>query len=409
MNILYLNTTYLCGGAEKVANQIFDGMRERGHHVYEIVSYHKKSEQLKEGIHVLYPSMPMLLFNRLITRNHSNTSLCIPYSRLKIIRFIKKHNIDLIHIHNAHGNFLGIHDIQKLSEICPVIWTVHDFWPLTGHCTYPTGCPDLWRSGCLHCPQLANYPPIRKDIARKLLAEKHSSFQQKNIHYVVPSHWMLKQFRQSHLVAEHCSMIYNSLNPAEWKTYDKTELRKKYHIPQNMKVLAFVAADPDKPLKGMSILLNALQQISSPESYLLLIAGQSESFSKNCKKEFQIRSFGYLTDQKKMNEFYSLADLLINPSTYETFGLVTIESMASGTPVAAFSICAMPEILTDDCGWCIPVPDSSLLAHTIETAFSNTTQRKVMEKAARSRIETIFSEKQMLDSYETLYHQVLNH
>lgn len=115
MNILYLNTTYLCGGAEKVANQIFDGMRERGHHVYEIVSYHKKSEQLKEGIHVLYPSMPMLLFNRLITRNHSNTSLCIPYSRLKIIRFIKKHNIDLIHIHNAHGNFLGIHDIQKLS------------------------------------------------------------------------------------------------------------------------------------------------------------------------------------------------------------------------------------------------------------------------------------------------------
>ena len=32
-----------------------------------------------------------------------------------------------------------------------------------------------------------------------------------------------------------------------------------------------------------------------------------------------------------------------------------------------------------------------------------------MEKAARSRIETIFSEKQMLDSYETLYHQVLNH
>ena len=69
----------------------------------------------------------------------------------------------------------------------------------------------------------------------------------------------------------------------------------------------------------------------------------------------------------------------------------------------------MPEILTDDCGLCIPVPDSSLLAHTIETAFSNTSQRKVMEKAARSRIETIFSEKQMLDSYETLYHQVLNH
>ena len=39
MNILYLNTTFQCGGAEKVTSQIFQGMRARGHEVYQIVSY----------------------------------------------------------------------------------------------------------------------------------------------------------------------------------------------------------------------------------------------------------------------------------------------------------------------------------------------------------------------------------
>lgn len=405
MNILYLNTTYLCGGAEKVTNQIFEGMRARGHQVYEIVSYHKRVETLQPGISVLYHGKPMLLLNRLTTGNHSNASLTIPYSLHAILRFIQEHQIDVVHLHNAHGNFLGIRDIRSIADVCPIVWTIHDFWPLTGHCASPTNCPDLWAEGCRTCTQLQNYPPLRKDIAHHLWKEKALAFSHPNIHYATPSHWMLSQVRRSHLADADCLCIPNSLNTSLWIPYPKEELRRKYQIPDNKRILAFVAADPSKKSKGMHLLLEALQQLPDPERYLLLIAGQKNGLDTLEHSRFSIRHFGYLTDQKQMNEFYALADILINPSLYETFGLVNIEAMASGTPVIAFSVCAMEEIITPECGWCTKAGDSQLLAETIQSSFSCDLNH--MGKNARDRVMSTYSEADMLTAYEHLYKKVV--
>lgn len=408
MNILFLNTTYLCGGAEKITNQIFDGMRARGHQVYEIVSYHKKTEPLKPGMTVLYQGAPMLLMNRLITGNHNNASLSIPYSRHAILHFIKEKHIDVVHLHNAHGNFLGIRDIRAIADVCPVVWTLHDFWPLTGHCASPTDCPALWKEGCQSCPQLQNYPPLRKDIAHQLWKEKYTAFSHPNIHYVTPSFWMLEQVKQSHLKNADCQCIPNSLNTSLWKAYEKKELREKYQLPVSKQILAFVAADPAKKSKGMHLLLDALERLSNPEQYLLLIAGQKTGIQLLENSGFSIRHFGYLTDQKKMNEFYALADILINPSLYETFGLVNIEAMASGTPVIAFSVCAMEEIISSDCGWCIEPENSVKLAQSIENSFSSASDLEQRSRLSRQRVLDYYSETNMLGAYENLYKKVVN-
>lgn len=405
MNILYLNTTHICGGAEKVTNQIMDGMKQKGHTVYEIVCYHKRSEPLPSHIYVLYHSIPMLAFKRVITGNHSNANLTIPYSKHVILKFIKEKHIDVVHLHNAHGNFLGIRDIQAIADICPLIWTIHDFWPLTGHCTSPTNCPDYWKTGCTCCPQLNNYPPIRKDIAHKLWKEKCHAFSHPNIHYVVPSHWMLEQTQNSHLRNASLSFIPNSLNPSDWYNYNKSELRKKYQIPDNKRILSFVAADPTKKTKGMHLLLEALHKLTNPEKYFLLIAGQESNLEQLKQAGFSYRHFGYLSEQKEMNEFYALADILVNPSIYETFGLVNIEAMASGTPVIAFSVCAMEEIITPECGWCIKTGNIPLLTQTIQMAFESDLSQ--MGQSARKQVESNFSELQMLHEYENLYKKVV--
>ena len=402
MNILFLNTTYICGGAESVASQILQGMSARGHHVYEIVSYHKRPEPLPGNVSAIYDTKARLLLNRLITHNHGNDSLSIPYSLRRISAFIKDKHIDVIHLHNAHGNFLGIRDIRKLSMLCPVVWTVHDFWPLTGHCASPTGCPDLWKEGCPSCPHLDNYPPLRQNKAAALLKEKEECFNRSSILYTVPSRWMEQQFRQSVIGRQKCICIHNSLDTDLWKPMDKNSLREKYGLPADKHILAFVAADPQKKSKGMDLLLGALEKLPSPEDYLLLIAGREGGLEKIRQCGFAARHFGYISDQEKMNEFYAMADLLVNPSLYETFGLVNIEAMSCGTPVIAFSICAMEEIIADT-GWCVHSIDSQSLAKAIEKAFSSADVLREKSLASRQRAVLHFSKKQMLDAFETAY------
>ncbi|MCZ2614366.1 glycosyltransferase [Bacteroides fragilis] len=78
-----------------------------------------------------------------------------------LIRKIKKMKPDIIHIHNIHGYYLNyplLFNYLSDSEI-PVVWTLHDCWSFTGHCTYFSfiGC-DRWRTGCFSCPQKKKYP-----------------------------------------------------------------------------------------------------------------------------------------------------------------------------------------------------------------------------------------------------------
>src|SRR6185369_9236131 len=60
---------------------------------------------------------------------------------------------NVIHLHNIHWhsrNFSPLM-IPILSRKKALIWTIHDMWPLTGHCYNPYEC-DRWRNGCGSCP-----------------------------------------------------------------------------------------------------------------------------------------------------------------------------------------------------------------------------------------------------------------
>ena len=89
MRILYLNTTYAGGGAEKVVRQIYQGMQQRGHEVYEIVCYNRRGNIDDPHVHVLYPNDLMKIFMRVQTYNRGNHNKTIPYAISYIRKFVK--------------------------------------------------------------------------------------------------------------------------------------------------------------------------------------------------------------------------------------------------------------------------------------------------------------------------------
>ena len=66
----------------------------------------------------------------------------------KLIEKIREWDPDVIHLHNIHGFILQVEELfSYLKQACkPVVWTLHDCWPYTGHCAFYdyTGC-DQWR------------------------------------------------------------------------------------------------------------------------------------------------------------------------------------------------------------------------------------------------------------------------
>lgn len=75
------------------------------------------------------------------------------------IKTLEEINPDIIHLHNIHGYYLNVEILFKfLKEINKrVIWTLHDCWAFTGHCSHFEfiGC-NKWKTGCFDCPEKKN-------------------------------------------------------------------------------------------------------------------------------------------------------------------------------------------------------------------------------------------------------------
>ncbi len=103
---------------------------------------------------------------------------------------------------------------------------------------------------------------------------------------------------------------------------DKNILRKKYHLPEDKKIILF----PGRPSygKGFDIALEVIERLGS--SYCLIVLGEGSVKNSN------VHFLGKITNNK-MPEIYNIADLSFFPSRYEGNSVSVLESAACGTPL----------------------------------------------------------------------------
>jgi len=117
----------------------------------------------------------------------------------------------------------------------------------------------------------------------------------------------------------------------------------------------------------------------------------------------------YLGNQQDIEEIITCADVLIQPSEHESFGLVPLEAMACEVPVIATASGGIREVIKDgETGYLCEVGDTDTMAgHAIEL-LANPELARQMGQKSRERAK-LFSKDKIVVQYEQMYQELLGH
>ena len=268
----------------------------------------------------------------------------------KLIKFIKQYNPDIIHLHNLHGYYINIKilfEYLKNEYKGKIVWTLHDCWAFTGHCTYFTYAKcNKWQKECFSCTEKNSYPQsLVMDNSRKNYLEKKDLFSGiPNLNVITVSDWLKSEVEKSFLNQYPVRRIYNGVDLAKFSP-TQTDVREKYNC-ENKKLILLVSDGWDER-KGYSKFIETAKK--SPADWQYIVVGLSKTQISEMPQN--VIGLERTWNQQELIDLYSAADLFFNPSVEETFGLVTVEAMACGTPVVVVNSTASPELLKENgCG-----------------------------------------------------------
>lgn len=327
-----------------------------------------------------------------LSRNFGKQGYFSKLATKGLIRKIEKINPDVIHLHNLHGSYLNLpllFKFLKKSEAKKVI-TLHDCWLFTGKCPHFTEVQCYkWKESCGDCPQLSIYPKSKKDTTKKCLQDKKEWLSGiDNLKIVAVSNWLRDTAKQSFLNQYSIETIYSGIDESVFKEKKDDYIRNKYNL--NGKFIILGVSSEWKNQKGLDDFLKLSKLIDEDE--IIVLVGLTEEQIKEMPKN--IIGIKRTESKEELSQLYSCANVFVNTSREETFGLVTAEAMACGTPVIVYDSTACSEIVTDESGY---VASSK----NVEEVYGYINKEKALPK--KSKFKMVYSSSQMTKRYIELY------
>ena len=344
--LFQINVTANSGSTGRIAEQIGEVVQREGWR--SIIAYGRDanpgtSEYIKICNNV------NIYCNVLSSRLYDSEGLTAKRSTFLLIKKLQEIKPDIIHLHNIHGYYINYRILFSFLKQYrrPVVWTLHDCWPFTGHCTYfdLIGC-DKWKVECKNCPQSKSYPKSYTDFSRRNFYLKKETFTGCNNLTIVPvSYWLESLVKESFMKGYKMKVIHNGVDTDKFSICNNAdEIRAKYGITAKYMILG--VASPFTQRKGFLDFISLSQIL--PEEYCIVLVGLSAAQ----KKELPGNIIGIerTQDVKELASLYSCADVFVNLTYEDNFPTTNLEAMACGTPVITYNTGGSPEALDEDTG-----------------------------------------------------------
>ncbi len=316
---------------------------------------------------------------------------------------LEKYNPDVLHLFWVTAGFLRIESLRKVTR--PIVWTLHDMWPFTGGCHYDNEC-GKYAATCGQCPALNS--KHEWDLSRHVWKRKAAAWAGLPITLVATSKWLFDCAKSSSLFKHHrIELIPNCVDTDKYKSINRSAARQLFGLSQSKAILLFSAGNADKDRrKGLHLLIDALRLIASrgwADKVEVVLLGVSVSASITTLP-FTVHRIPILRDEYSQVALYSAADVLVAPSLQENLSNVVVESLACGTPVVAFNIGGMPDLISHNQSGYLAKPfDPDDLAMGIESILGLEGRRGSMSSFCRVSALRYFSQEEVARQYAALY------
>jgi len=283
----------------------------------------------------------------------------------KLIRYLKREKPDIVHLHHLEGYFVHIEYLLKFLKEAKIktVWTLHDCWPFTGHCTHFTVAKcQKWKTGCYQCPQLKKYPySLFFDRSSQLYNKKKALLETwEDLYLVNVSRWMDMNVGESFLKKRKHTVIYNGMDTNLFQPDESGKaLRAKLHLEGKFVILGVASSWGVQ--KGLQRFIELSEKM--PSNWSIVLVGVTPEQIKEMPEK--IIGVTKIKRQEELKSFYNLADVFLNLSLEETMGLVTVEAMACGTPAVVFNSTACPELLTPRVGEILYQQDTDYILNVL--------------------------------------------
>lgn len=373
MKIAIINTTFQQGSIGKIVNHFYHNAKNDGHEVK--LFYGRDHAKTQDTDIINFAKKCEIYLHAILARLTGLEGSFSFFSTKRLIKQLNNFSPDLIFIGSLLGYYINEKYLFKYinSQNLLSLYCMMDEYSYMGKCCYPFEC-EKFKANCGNCKEKKAYPPSWFfDTSRKKQKMKTLLYgNRKNIIFIGPK-WVCERAKESSILKN--SIVHTvdeaiDLNNIFYPK-DISTLRKELKIPEDNKIILNVCPVSDQR-KGAEYYFNAIELVENQHISFIQVGCDD----KKHKYPDKLLKIGYIKNQDRLSEFYSLADVLVCSSLCDTMPNVCLEALACGTPIIGFNISGIPYVASEKYGTFIEPRNTRMLAEIMDKFPKKSESRK---------------------------------
>lgn len=316
--------------------------------------------------------------------------------------------LDIVNIHWVGTGTMSIGEIGRLRH--PVVMTLHDMWAFCGSEHYSDGV--RYRSGYSRDSRPSTDNGI--DWNRLTWLRKRRKWRTP-MNIITPSNWLANCVRSSALMAEWTTtVIPNALDTEAWVPVERRAARAKLGLPTDATLILFGAdGGTAHSIKGGDLLEAALQRLplhlsDSAQEHkdvrLVIFGGEGPRTEPTGRLPFPVIHLGRADTDERLRAAYSACEVMVVPSRLDNLPSTATEAQACATPVVAFSVGGLTDIVDDYSTGRLCEPfEVDDLARAIAWVTEDATRNAALGSNGRNVAATRFKPSVIASAYADVY------